>query len=114
MIGLKANEGGVTYGAVGNGVNTPSNSDTQMENEIARILIATQELTDVGTILIETYFNSSEANGDITKFALFGEDASAAANSGTLMEYVDFDIPFTKTSNMDLTIQSVISFKVGE
>jgi hypothetical protein len=60
-------------------------------------------------ILIETYFNSSEGNGDLTKFALFGEDASASADSGTMFEHVDFDSTITKTSNDDLTVQSYIT-----
>jgi hypothetical protein len=107
-IGSKSNEGMITYGAVGSGSNTPASSDTTMENEIARKLIADSENTN-NVILIETYFNSSEGNGDLTKFALFGEDASASADSGTMFEHVDFDSTITKTSNDDLTVQSYIT-----
>lgn len=107
-IGSKSNESIITYGAVGSGTGTPVDSDTIMENEIARKLIADSEDTD-NEILIETYFTSAEGNGSLTRFALFGEDASASADSGTMFEHVEFDTTITKTSNDDLTIQSYIT-----
>lgn len=107
-VASKSNEGQVTYGAVGSGSGTPASSDTTMENEIARKLIADSENTN-NVILIETYFNSSEGNGSLTRFALFGEDASASADSGTMFEHVEFDSTITKTSSDDLTVQSYIT-----
>jgi len=107
-VGIKSNEGAVTYGALGSGSVTPLVANTQMENEIERKLIATSSLTDQ-TVHIETFFAENEGNGTITKFALFGEDATAAADSGTMMEYADFATSFTKTSNETLTVEIEIT-----
>lgn len=103
-IASLSNEGAATYGAVGKGGNTPSVSDTIMEDEIERKLIATKSESG-GVAHIEAYFTEAEANDTITKFALFGEDASAASDSGTMMEYADFASSFTKTSNEALTVE---------
>lgn len=111
-VGSLANEGQVTYGAVGNGANTPAESDTTMQNEIARKAIATSSESGA-VITIETFFTSAEANALITKFALFGEAATASANTGTMMEYADFSVPFTKTSNETLTVEAQITFVQG-
>jgi hypothetical protein len=104
-----ANEGAVTYGAVGDGTTTPQASDIIMQNEIERKLIAIK--SEFGGIShLEVFFTESEANGTITKFALFGEDASASADSGTMMEYADFSSSFVKTSNETLTIEIDVTF----
>lgn len=103
-IGAKTNEGMITYGAVGNGNTTPNASDTEMENEIARKLLSTTTVVNQ-TLTIEVFFTTDEANGSITKFALFGEDATAALDSGTMFEYADFATPFTKVSTETLTIE---------
>lgn len=103
-VNSKTNEGQATYGAVGNGNSTPSVNDTQMQNEIARKAIAVSSLSSQ-TVHIEIFYAEDEANDTITKFALFGEDATAAANSGTMMEYADFATSFTKASNETLTVE---------
>lgn len=103
-IALRSNEGMITYGAVGTGTSTPSASDTQMESELERKLLAvTSESNQV--LEIEVFFTTAEANGTITKFALFGEEATAAADSGTMFEYADFVNSFTKTTNETLIIE---------
>lgn len=99
-----SNEGKSTYGAVGNGSLTPSSSDTEMENEIARTQIAVATST-TQSVHVEVFFTETEANGTISKFALFGEDATASADSGTLMEHADFSSSFTKTSAETLTVE---------
>lgn len=100
------NEGKCTYGALGTGTNTPAPGDTQMDSELIRKLIGDRDIENLDTGLIELFFNENEANGvTITKFALFGEDATGTINSGTLMEYIDFDTPFSKTSIETLTIE---------
>lgn len=107
-----ANEGAVTYGAVGDGTDTPLASATIMQNETERKLIAVKSEASAITHL-EAFFDETEANGLITKFALFGEDASGSTDSGTMMEYADFSSSFTKTSNetlevdIDITISEV-------
>ena len=102
-VGSKTDEGRSTYGAVGNGASTPAASDTQMENEVARKAVAVASNVD-NVVSIEVFFASNEANALITKFALFGEDATTSLDSGTLMEYADFSSSFTKTSAETLTI----------
>jgi len=103
-IGAKANESVITYGAVGTGTATPQATDTTMETELERKLLATTSVTNQ-TLTIETFFTSSEAVGTIRKFALFGEDASAAADSGTMFEYIAFASAFAKASTETLTIE---------
>jgi hypothetical protein len=104
-VGAVANEGESTYGAVGSGSDTPQASDTQMHNEEERKLIGGASM-DGNTLIVEVFFNENEANGvEITQFALFGEDASAAADSGTLMQYANFETSFTKTTIETLTVE---------
>lgn len=107
-VGLKSNEGEITYGAVGTGAATPLNTATIMEAEAARKLIATATVTNQ-ILTIETFFVEAEANVTITKFALFGEDASGSADSGTMFEYAVFETSFTKTSNETLTVEVQIT-----
>lgn len=105
-IAEKANEGMVTYGAVGTGTTTPQNSDTQLETELARKLISSTSYVS-NAITIRTFYTTAEANGALKEFGLFGEDASGAANSGTLFQRVLIDR--TKTASKTLTVESVIT-----
>ena len=107
-VGAASNRGTVTYGAVGNGNITPLNTDTIMENEIKRKLIATKSVTNQ-VLTLETFFAEADANDTLTKFALFGEDASGSADSGTMFEYADFQSSFTKTSNETVTVEVQIT-----
>lgn len=106
------NEGRATYGAVGNGNATPVASNIKLENEVARKVLGNSTLTDT-SILIEYFFEASEANFLITNMALFGEDASVTEDSGTMFEYAFFDTPFTKTTQEVVTVQCVITFSQG-
>lgn len=105
-IAEKSNEGMVTYGAVGTGTNAPQNSDTQLQTEIFRKLIASASYL-VNVITIRTFLTTAEGNGVLKEFGLFGEDASGTPNSGTLFQRVN--ISKTKTSSKTLTIESVIT-----
>jgi len=107
-VGAKANEGIITYGAVGTGQSTPLISDTQMLAEHTRKLLATATVTD-SVLTIETFFAAGEANDSLTQFALFGEDAGAGANSGTMFQYANFSGTITKTTNETLTIESQLT-----
>lgn len=107
-IGAAANEGIITYGAVGTGSSTPVISDTQMSTEFFRKLLATTAVTN-SVLTAETFFAAGEANAALTQFALFGEAASGAADSGTMFEYVNFAGTLTKTTNETFTIQSEIT-----
>lgn len=101
----KSNEGIITYGAVGDGAVNPTLTDVAMENEISRKLVGVT--TAAGTTLtLETFFAEPEGIGTLTKFALFGEDASATPSSGTLFEYIKFDTAINKTALDTLTVTS--------
>ena len=104
----KTNEGMITYGAVGDGALTPAIADTIMENEIGRKAVGVT--TVVGTTLtIETFFAETEGIGTLTKFALFGEDATTALDSGTMFEYIKFTLSINKTILEVLTVTSEIT-----
>lgn len=105
-IAEKANEGIVTYGAVGTGTTAPQNSDTQLETELVRKLISSTSYAS-NVITIRTFFTTSEANGSLKEFGLFGENASGTQDSGTLFQRVNIDK--TKTSAKTLTVESVIT-----
>lgn len=106
--GSKTNEGMITYGALGNGASAVNAGDTIMENEIVRKPVAVHSITDL-TLSLEFYFTNSEGNDTITKWALFGEDATSAINTGTMFEYIAFSSSFTKTSAEDLTVEIQIT-----
>lgn len=104
--GLLANEGIITYGAVGTGTNIPANADTTLQTELKRKAVASGSYA-ANVITIRTYFSKTEGNGDLKEFGLFGEAASAAVDSGTLFQRVA--ISKTKTNAKTLTCESVIT-----
>lgn len=80
-------KGQITYCAVGTGStsggDTPAVGNTQLVTELARKLISVRSVA--GAIAsFQTFFNTSEANGSLTEAGLFGDDATAVADSGTL------------------------------
>jgi len=100
--GLIANEGIITYGATGTGLNTPSVSDTKLQTELARKLVASgSNVNNITTIIV--YFSTSESNGSLKEFGLFGENATVSADSGTLFNRAAINI--IKTSSQSLTIE---------
>lgn len=78
--------GNITYCAVGTGSTAPALGDTTLGAELARKLISTREINAGADNAADftTFFNTSEANGSLEEFGLFGDDASATLNSGTL------------------------------
>ena len=104
--GAVANEGIITYGATGTNATAPAISDTTLGTELERKLLSvTSRSTNVATL--RTFFTESESVGTLTEFGLFGEDASAAADSGTLFEHAA--ISETKTANETLTVEVEIT-----
>jgi len=106
--GLKENEGKITYGAVGTGNTSAASGDTTLETELFRKTIASTKRVS-NTIYIRTFLTTSEGNGELKEFGLFGEDASATTDSGTLFERVIIDK--TKTTAKTLLIESVITIE---
>ena len=98
--------GEITFGSVGTGVNVPAAGDTTLQTEIFRKVLALRQVT-TNKALFRLFLTTSEGNGTLKEFALFGEDASAAADSGTMFNRVNIDI--TKTSSETLTIEVEIT-----
>jgi hypothetical protein len=108
-IGSLANEGMITYGAVGGGTSVHLSSNTILYSELGRATIASSAVA-AGVLSIESFFNSATGNGSLTQFALFGEAASGTINTGTMFQYVNFASTITKTSAETLTVISEITF----
>lgn len=76
----------ITYLAAGTNSTAPALGNTQLGSELGRKLISTREISSLAnnTAVYTTFFNTSEINGSLQEFGLFGGDATATANSGTL------------------------------
>lgn len=94
-------KGVITYMALGTGAGSPSASDTTMDTELFRKLVSIRTVSGA-VASFRTFFNSSEGNGTLTELGLFGDDASATADSGTMYAHVTIDK--TKTSAETLTV----------
>lgn len=79
-------KGEITYCAVGTSNTAPDLTDTQLGAELARKLISVREQNPGAANASDftTFFNTSEANGNIEELGLFGDGATATADSGTL------------------------------
>ena len=106
--GAKINESIITYGAVGTDSTSAVVSDTKLGAELFRKTVASTSRAD-NVIHIRTFFTTTEANGELKEFGLFGEDATATTDSGTLFERVN--INRTKTSSKTLLIESIITIE---
>jgi len=105
---LKTNEGIATYGAIGTGTNPAILANTTLQTEYFRKALSVRT-PDGTTAVLRMYMTTSEGNIAITEYGVFGEEASASADSGTLFERVI--ISKTKTSAKTLTIESRITFE---
>lgn len=114
---------GITYLAVGTGASgwnlqnppAPTNTQTTLENEIARKAYTTNDVTfidpDTGSpVLTPTNvvdytatFAETEAVGPLVEMGMFGGDATDLLDSGTLVNYRTFPV-VNKTNSMTLTI----------
>ena len=103
---LKSNECIVTYVAVGTGAGAPAAGDTTLDTELARKAVTSTSRSS-NIVTIRSFFTTSEANGTLTEMGLFGEDASAAADSGTLFNHAT--IAETKTGAETLTVEVAIT-----
>lgn len=91
----------------------PTTSQTLLENEFYRKSISTStfvdpqtaEPTTVPTNIVDyaTTFSEAEAVGPIMELALFGGEASATTNTGTMLNWRTFPV-INKTNAMTLTI----------
>jgi hypothetical protein len=94
-------KGTITYCGVGTGVTAPDHADTKLETEIFRKQISVRS-SALGVAKFRTFFNTSEANDTLKEVGLFGDDASAVADSGTL--FCRLAINEVKTAAETLTL----------
>lgn len=99
-------KGRITYFATGTGAGTPAASDTTLFTELFRKPISVVDVNS-NVAHFTTYLSTSESNGTLTEVGLFGDNASATANSGVL--YAHTDITKTKTTNDTLTVEWAIT-----
>lgn len=113
--------GGISYLAVGSGSASwdmfdppaPTTSQTLLENEYHRKEIdlstfvhpETGEPTTTKTNIVDyaVTFGEAEAVGPMVEFALFGGDATAALNTGTMINWRTIPV-INKTATMTLTV----------
>jgi len=102
----EANDCNITYVAVGTDSTAPAVGDTTLGAELDRN--ANSYTAYSGTaITVRGYFGPAEAVGAIEEMALFGEAASAAADSGTMFNHALMSE--TKTTSETLSIEAVIT-----
>lgn len=93
--------GVITYCAVGTGGTAPTEANTKLQTELLRKLISVRSV-DGNDAIFETFFTTEEANGTLLEAGLFGDAATATADSGTL--FCRVIINRTKTSNDTLSL----------
>lgn len=94
-------KGLITYCALGTDATAPASANTTLGTELGRKLISVRSVaTNVATF--QTFFTTSEVNGVLKEAGLFGDDASASADSGTL--FCHTAVNRTKTSAETLTL----------
>jgi|WetSurMetagenome_2_1015567.scaffolds.fasta_scaffold100197_2 hypothetical protein len=92
----------MTYCALGTGTNAPNAADTKLQTEVFRKLISVRSRTD-NVARMETFYLTTEANYALKEAGLFGDDATATVDSGTI--FCRTAINRTKTSAQTMIIQ---------
>lgn len=100
------NKGIITYCALGTNITAPELTDTTLGTELFRKLVSVRTVSgNIATF--QTFFTTAEANGSLREAGLFGDDATATLNTGTL--FSKLAINRTKTSNDTLTLTWTIT-----
>lgn len=104
--GLRGTETGskgiITYCALGTDATAPDPANTVLGTEIERKQVSVRSVSS-NVATFETFFTTSEGNGNLKEAGLFGDDASETADSGTLFCHTAIDR--TKTSSDTLTLR---------
>jgi len=100
----------ITYMGLGTGSvdggNAPSAGDTTLNDELYRKQISTATVDSV-EVTFRTFYNTSEAIGTLTEIGLFGDDATATVDTGTLFARVAFSKE--KTDQETLTVDWAVT-----
>jgi hypothetical protein len=94
-------KGAITYCAVGTDNTAAAAAQTKLVTELFRKAVSVRSST-LGVARFRTFFNTSEANDTLLELALFGDDATATADSGTM--FCRIVINKSKTSSETLTL----------
>ena len=92
---------GVNYFAVGSGTNAPAGDDTRLQTEVGRVSISSTRQNPALAAELTAFATTAQLNGAHREVGLFGNGASAAANSGTLFSRALAEI--NKTNQQSLT-----------
>jgi hypothetical protein len=76
----------LSYHAIGTGTTAPATTDTQLTTEVSRRPI-TYMITSGNTVILQTYFLSALCTYNLKEGGIYGGDATATANSGTLFSH---------------------------
>lgn len=98
---FNALKGNITYCALGTSAVAPALGDTTLTTEIFRKLISVRSSAS-NVFTAQTFYTTAEANGTLREAGLFGDDATAVANSGTL--FAKAAINRVKSSSDTLTL----------
>ena len=119
----KEPDAGISYLAVGTGAvgwnlqnpPQPTNTQTMLQNEIARKAFTTEDVTFIdpdsgdptvtptNVVDYTCTFAETEAVGPLVEFSLFGGDATDIVNSGSMVNYRTFPV-INKGNSMTYTI----------
>jgi hypothetical protein len=94
-------KGTINYCGVGTGTDAPAAGDTELQTELFRKQVSVRSST-LNVARFRTFFSTSEANDTLKEVGLFGDDATATADSGTL--FCRIAVNKTKTSSETLTL----------
>jgi len=107
-IAEKANEAQITYGATGTDNTAVAAGDTTLTAELARKVVASSSYT-TNTCEIRVFFNATESVGAIEEFGFFGEDATVAADSGTLFNHLLLSLAKSNTQTLTVSVVFTIA-----
>lgn len=113
LLSLLAGESGVlgiSYVALGSSTTTPASTDTQLGAEVSRIAV-TSFSHSPNDLTVSGYWGTDQANVSLAEAALFGGNATSAANTGTIYSHVGYTA-FTKDDLESLTAQWDLGFAV--
>ncbi len=103
---LDTTKGNITYCAVGTGITAPALADTTLQTELGRKQISVRSVA-ANVATFQTFFTTSEIVGTLKEAGLFGDLASATANSGTL--FCRVAINRIKSANDTLTLSWAVT-----
>ncbi len=101
---------GVNYGAIGSGSTAPAVTDTQLQTEVARVLVTLGTETGYNAAQFQFFFaDASLANGSYREFGTF-VGGTASANTGSIFNRALFASTYTKAAGTDTTVEVDITF----